>query len=438
MHTSLRKVLLLMQHEPQKILQRQTHCAMNCSPSAMLSRHRKTGRASDVAKKERTPMPAGYWIIWTTVALDLVGFGIIVPILGRYAERFGANGLQVGLMFASFSVAQMVFAPILGRISDKVGRKPVIVFSLIGTAVGSFVTGAAGALWVLFLGRILDGASGASVAVAQGAVADIAPPEQRARLMGMLGAAFGVGFVVGPALGGLAALGGPHVPFYLAGSIAAVNAVAAMIRLPETKPDTSHITEKHQRGTALSPALKRFALVGFLSMLGFAGFEATFSIWGEKQFGFTEGSASIVFVFVGVTLVAVQGGLIGPLTQRLGSRKLLRIGLSLVAVGLLLLGLSNTWPLLFVALFLLSLGQGMSGPSGSALVAELAPVERRGEAIGYQQSTAAFGRVAGPVMAGALFDHVGISAPFFVSGVLILCAVGSVWSITRAAVTAAN
>jgi multidrug resistance protein len=388
-----------------------------------------------VAKKERTPMPAGYWIIWTTVALDLVGFGIIVPILGRYAERFGANGLQVGLMFASFSVAQMVFAPILGRISDKVGRKPVIVFSLIGTAVGSFVTGAAGALWVLFLGRILDGASGASVAVAQGAVADIAPPEQRARLMGMLGAAFGVGFVVGPALGGLAALGGPHVPFYLAGSIAAVNAVAAMIRLPETKPDTSHITEKHQRGTALSPALKRFALVGFLSMLGFAGFEATFSIWGEKQFGFTEGSASIVFVFVGVTLVAVQGGLIGPLTQRLGSRKLLRIGLSLVAVGLLLLGLSNTWPLLFVALFLLSLGQGMSGPSGSALVAELAPVERRGEAIGYQQSTAAFGRVAGPVMAGALFDHVGISAPFFVSGVLILCAVGSVWSITRAAGT---
>ena len=404
----------------------------------MLSRHRKTGRASDVAKKERTPMPAGYWIIWTTVALDLVGFGIVVPILGRYAERFGASGLQVGLMFASFSVAQMVFAPILGRISDKVGRKPVIVFSLIGTAVGSFVTGAAGALWVLFLGRILDGASGASVAVAQGAVADIAPPEQRARLMGMLGAAFGVGFVVGPALGGLAALGGPHVPFYLAGSIAAVNAVAAMIRLPETKPDTSHITEKSQRGSALSPALKRFALVGFLSMLGFAGFEATFSIWGEKQFGFTEGSASLVFVFVGVTLVAVQGGLIGPLTQRLGSRKLLRIGLSLVAVGLLLLGVTTTWPMLFVALFLLSLGQGISGPSGSALVAELAPVERRGEAIGYQQSTAAFGRVAGPVMAGALFDHIGISAPFLVSGLLILCAVGSVWSITRSAITAAS
>ena len=282
-------------------------------------------------------MPKGYWTIWTTVALDLVGFGIVAPILGRYAERFGASGLQVGLMFASFSVAQMFFAPILGRISDKVGRKPVIVFSLIGTAVGSFITGAAGALWVLFLGRLIDGASGASIAVAQGAVADIAPPDQRARLMGLLGAAFGVGFVVGPALGGLAALGGPHVPFYVAGTIAAINAVAAIIRLPETKPDTSHITEKSERGKALSPALQRFAMVGFLSMLGFAGFEATFSLWGEKQFGFTEGSASLVFVFVGITLVGVQGGLIGPLTLRLGSRKMLRLGLSLVAVGLLLL-----------------------------------------------------------------------------------------------------
>lgn len=376
-------------------------------------------------------MPAGYWTIWTTVALDLVGFGIVVPILGRYAERFGANGVQVGLMFATFSIAQMVFAPVLGRISDRVGRKPVIIFSLIGTAVGSVVTGAAGALWVLFLGRALDGASGASVAVAQGAVADIAPPEQRAKLMGMMGAAFGVGFVVGPALGGLAALGGPHVPFFVAGAIAAVNAVVAMFRLPETKPDTTHVHEAHGRRSALSPALQRFAIVGFLSMLGFAGFESTFSLWGKEQFGFTEGSASLVFVFVGITLVAVQGGLIGPLTAKLGSRKLLRLGLALVAMGLLLLSVTSSWVLLFVALFLLSIGQGFSGPSGGSLVAEIAPVERRGEAIGYQQSTAAFGRIAGPVMAGALFDHVGISAPFAVSGVLIVAAIAAVWSITR-------
>lgn len=378
-------------------------------------------------------MPAGYWTIWTTVALDLVGFGIIVPILGHYAETFGASGVQVGLMFATFSIAQMVCAPVLGRISDRVGRKPVIIFSLIGTAVGSIVTGMAGALWVLFLGRALDGASGASVAVAQGAVADIAPPDQRAKLMGMMGAAFGVGFVVGPALGGLAALGGPHVPFFVAGGIAAVNAVVAIFRLPETKPDTSHVHEKHGKRSALSPALQRFAIVGFLSMLGFAGFESTFSLWGKENvhFGFTSGTASLVFVFVGITLVAVQGGLIGLLTTRLGSRKLLRLGLVLVAVGLLLLSVATSWVVLLVALFLLSMGQGFSGPSGGSLVAELAPVERRGEAIGYQQSTSAFGRIAGPVMAGALFDRIGISAPFAVSGVLMIAALLAVWSITR-------
>lgn len=378
-------------------------------------------------------MPAGYWTIWTTVALDLVGFGIVVPILGHYAETFGASGFQVGLMFATFSIAQMVFAPVLGRISDRVGRKPVIIFSLIGTAVGSIVTGLAGALWVLFLGRALDGASGASVAVAQGAVADIAPPDQRAKLMGMMGAAFGVGFVVGPALGGLAALGGPHVPFFVAGAIAAVNAVVAMFRLPETKPDTSHIHATHGKRSALSPALQRFAIVGFLSMLGFAGFESTFSLWGKENvhFGFTSGTASLVFVFVGITLVAVQGGLIGPLTAKWGSRKLLRLGLVLVAIGLLLLSIATSWIVLFIALFLLSIGQGFSGPSGGSLVAELAPVERRGEAIGYQQSTSAFGRIAGPVMAGALFDRVGISAPFAVSGVLMVAALLAVWGITR-------
>ena len=385
-----------------------------------------------MAKRNRTPMPAGFWTIWTTVALDLVGFGIVVPILGRYAERYGASGLQVGFMFATFSISQMVFAPILGRISDRIGRKPVIVFSLVGTAIGSVVTGAAGALWVLFLGRAIDGASGASVAVAQGAIADIAPPEQRAKLIGMLGAAFGVGFVVGPALGGLAALGGPHVPFYVAGAIAGANAIAAFIRLPETKPQTAHVPAARGRTRgALTPSLQRFALVGFLSMLGFAGFESTFSLWGKEQFGFTEGSASLVFVFVGGTLVAVQGGLIGPLTSKLGSKMLLRIGLALVAVGLILLSVTTSWVVLFVALFLLSVGQGFSGPSGSALVTELAPVERRGEALGYQQSTAAFGRIAGPVVAGALFDHVGVSAPFFVSGLLIVVAVGAVWTITR-------
>jgi MFS family permease len=120
-----------------------------------------------LTKKDKTPLPQGFWTIWTTVALDLVGFGMVAPILGRYAERYGASGFQVGLLFATFSLAQFVFSPILGRLSDRIGRKPVILISLCGTAIGSFITGAAGALWVLFLGRAIDGASGASVSVAQ-------------------------------------------------------------------------------------------------------------------------------------------------------------------------------------------------------------------------------------------------------------------------------
>ena len=384
-----------------------------------------------MAERTRQPMPAGFWTIWTTVALDLVGFGIVVPILGRYAERFGANGFQVGLLFASFSLAQMVFAPVLGRVSDRVGRKPVIIFSLVGTAVGCFVTGAAGALWVLFLGRIIDGASGASVAVAQGAIADIAPPERRAQLLGMLGAAFGVGFVVGPALGGLAALGGPHVPFYVAGTIAAVNAVAAVIRLPETRPEARE--ERPARGSraALTPDLRRYAAVGLLSTLGFAGFEATFSLWGAETFSLTEGSTALVFLFVGVLLVLVQGVFIGRLTASFGSRRLLRAGLAVVAAGMFTLASTSTWPVLFVALTFIAFGQGVAVPSGTALVTEAAPVERRGEALGYQQSVTALGRVAGPVIAGLLFDQVAVDAPFVVAGVFAGLALLAVWTVTR-------
>ena len=139
---------------------------------------------TETQKTSREPLPRGFWIIWSTVALDMIGFGMVAPILGRYADRFGASGFQVGMLFASFSLAQMIFAPILGRWSDRIGRKPVIVISLLGTAVGSFITGAAGALWVLFAGRLIDGASGASVSVAQSAVTDIGSKEQHPQCTG--------------------------------------------------------------------------------------------------------------------------------------------------------------------------------------------------------------------------------------------------------------
>lgn len=382
--------------------------------------------------RERVPMPKGYWTIWSTVALDLIGFGIVVPILPRYAERFGASGLTVGLLFASFSLAQFAAAPLLGRLSDRIGRKPVIVISLLGTAIGSFVTGAAGALWLLFLGRVIDGGSGASLAVAQAAVGDIATPAERPRLMGMLGAAFGIGFVVGPAFGGLAALGGAHVPFYVAGVLATANAIAAWIRVPETRSEagTSSHAEAHKpaRRRALSPMLARLALVGLLTTVAFTSFEATFALLGHHRFGFGEKGAATVFLCVGIVLVVVQGRLYGDLAKRSGVHRVYVAGVGLLVVGLAVTALATVWVALGAALLLLSLGQGVASPSISTLVAEYAPAERRGEAMGFQQSAAAVGRIVGPPVAGWLFDHVGHWSPYATGAVL--CGVSFVLLVT--------
>ncbi len=376
--------------------------------------------ASPRQKAAKVPLPQGFGTIWLTVALDLVGFGIVVPILGRYAERFGASGLEVGLLFASFSLAQLVCAPLLGRLSDRIGRKPVIMISLLGTAVGSFVTGAAGALWVLFLGRILDGASGASVAVAQGAVTDLAPPSERPRLLGLLGAAFGVGFVVGPALGGLASLGGEHIPFFVAGTVALINAIVAWRRLPETRPaDVRQAArEAAKNDTEGKVRLWGLAVAGFTAIVAFSGFEATFSLLAGDRFRLTEGGVAAIFVGVGVVLVGVQGGLIRPINAKLGTQRSLQVGLVLNSAGLVVLSFAKNWPLLIVALALLTVGQGLVTPNLSSLVSGRVPDHRRGEALGFQQGVNAVGRVAGPALAGVLYDHVSIGSPYLVGGAL--------------------
>jgi DHA1 family tetracycline resistance protein-like MFS transporter len=377
-------------------------------------------------------VPKGYWTIWTTVALDLIGFGIIVPILGRYAERFGASGLTVGFLFASFSLAQLLCAPLLGRLSDRIGRKPVIVISLIGTAVGSFVTGAAGVLWLLFAGRLIDGASGGSLSVAQAAVADLAPEAERPRLIGLLGAAFGVGFVLGPAIGGLAALGGPHVPFYVAGVLATINAVAAIVRLPETRHPGDRVRGRGL-GTPRSPVLRHLAVVGFITVVAFTAFEATFSLFGDRRFGLTEASSAAVFLGIGLVLVAIQGGAYGRLVERFGTPHLFAAGLTMLIAGLAITAVAKVWPVLIVALLLLAVGQGCASPSITSLVTQHAPPDRRGEALGFQQSAYAVGRVLGPPAAGALFDRVGIWSPYTAGSLLCVVALALVvtWGLHR-------
>lgn len=374
-------------------------------------------------QRHREPLPPGFGTIWTTVALDLVGFGIVFPLLPIYSERFGASPAVATLLITSFSAAQLVCAPLWGRLSDRVGRKPILLLSLAGTCVGSLVTGLAGALWVLFAGRVLDGISGASISVAQASVTDLAPPHQRARLLGLLGAAFGVGFVAGPALGALAALSGPEVPFLVAAALAGVNAIVAWKRLPETHVDRAMRPERARTPLfAGSSSVADLLVLTFVAMSAFAAFEATFSLFGSARLDFGEAATGATFACVGILLAVVQGGLVHPVVSRLGERGALRAGLLCNAAGLAVLARVESWPLLVPALALLTVGQGLAAPSLSAALAGRVDASSRGRLLGLQQSSSGLARVVGPALGGVLFEHVGVPAPYLVGAAVLAVA----------------
>jgi DHA1 family tetracycline resistance protein-like MFS transporter len=380
-------------------------------------------------ERRREPLPPGFGSIWSSVVIDLIGWGIVLPILPLYAEDFTRSATTIGLLVASFSVMQLLFAPVWGRVSDRYGRKPVLVVSLAGTAVGSLIMGLAPSLAVLFLGRIIDGISGGSISAAQAAVADLAAPEQRARLMGLLGAAFGIGFVAGPALGGLAALGGDHVPFLVAAALAATNAVVAQRRLPETHPSFSGIAvpaspppapRDGQGDEEQRAMLRRLVVLVFIALTGFTAFEGTFALLGQRRFGLGLAGTGVVFTFVGLAIALFQGGLVHTVVTRVGEVVAVRIGLVSSVVGFAVLATAETWPTLVVALVLVTFGQGMLTPALTALVAGWAPRERRGATLGVQQAASALARVVGPIIGGLVFQHIGVGAP---SVIAIGCAV---------------
>jgi multidrug resistance protein len=394
------------------------------------------GSRSTRQKRERRPLPPGFGVIWTTVALDLVGFGILFPVLARYARDAGASAAVAGLLVASFSIAQVVFSPITGRLSDRFGRKPIIILSLAGTAVGSLLTGLAGSLWLLFLGRIIDGASGASVSVAQAAVSDVAPEQDRARLLGLLGAAFGAGFALGPAIGGVAALINHRLPFFIAAAIAAANAMAAVRRLPETHPRSAAreagaraasagaqpVDERaSQPSRGRASELRRLLFATFVSLVAFSGFEATFSLLTEARFDLSESATYGVFFLIGMGLVLVQGGFIHPVVARLGETATVRTGLTCNAIGLALIAVDDGWITLAPALVLLVIGQGLASPTLSSMVAGRAARNRRGTALGFQQSVGGLARSVGPAVAGVLFGR-SIPAPYVAGAALVLLA----------------
>ena len=371
-------------------------------------------------RRERPPLPAGFGTIWTSVAVDLIGWGIVLPILPLYGERFTKSPFTLGLLVATFSVMQLLFAPVWGRVSDRVGRKPVLVISLAGTAVGSLVMGLAPSLWILFVGRALDGISGGSISTAHAAVTDMAEPGQRARLIGLLGAAFGVGFVAGPAIGGLAALGGRRVPLLVAAAIAGINAIVAIKRLPETRPLAPPPDD--EPAARLTSSMRRLVLVVFVATTAFTAFEATFALLGQRRFDLTIASTSAVFVAIGLLLVFFQGGMVHPIVARYGELGTVRGGLLLNAAGFALLVGARSWWVLVPAVVLLTAGQGLLAPALTSLVAGRARHDRRGAVLGVQQSASALARVVGPVAGGFLFAHVGVGAPCAAGAALALLA----------------
>lgn len=391
-------------------------------------------------RPDRPPLPPGFWTIWTSVAIDLVGWGIVLPILPLYAEDFTDSKLTIGALVAVFSLMQLVFAPVWGRVSDRVGRKPVLVVSLAGTALGSLLMGVAWSLPILFLGRIVDGISGGSISAAHAAVTDMAAPGQRARLIGLLSAAFGIGFVVGPAIGGLAALEGRHLPFFVAAAIAGINALVAVKRLPETRPVRPPIrdvdADPPYRGPSVHNPMRlgrvqRLVLVVFVATSAFTAFEATFALFGEDRFDLTIASTSGVFVAVGVCLVFFQAGMVHPVVARLGELGTVRAGLFLNIAGFVLLADAHRWLVLGPALVLITAGQGLLTPALTSMVAGGARDDRRGAVLGVQQSASALARVAGPIVGTFLFGHVGVGAPFAAGAVLAVAAVALTVGIPR-------
>lgn len=369
-----------------------------------------------IGRRGRTP--AGFWAVWTAVAVDLLGFGIVIPLLPLYAERFGAGATTIGLLFASYSLGQFVFSPIWGRVSDRVGRRPILLLTIAGSAAGSLILALAGSLTMLFVGRIVDGISGASIAVARATVADISDGGQRPRLMGLLGAAFGAGFVIGPAVGALAVLAGPSVPFFVAAGISMLNLVATAIRLPETRRAVASASTR-LRSTRLPGAVHRLVILTFAGITVFSAFEATFALLGDSRLGMSEATVALVFAGVGVLLVGTQGGLVGPATDRLGEAGVIRLGLALNLAGFLLLSRADDWTVLGAGLVALSLGQGLLTPTLSSAVAGLVPTDRSGAALGLQQSASGLARVVGPAVGGALFA-LSPASPYVVAAIATL------------------
>ncbi|HVF50822.1 MAG TPA: MFS transporter [Pyrinomonadaceae bacterium] len=353
-------------------------------------------------------------VIFITVFIDLVGFGIVIPVLPYYitSENFQATPLALGFLLASYSVMQLIFTPVLGRLSDKHGRRPVLLLSLVGTGVGFLIMGAATTLTMLFAGRLLDGITGGNISTAQAYVADITTPENRARGMGMFGAAFGLGFIFGPAIGGVLSRWGISVPFYFAGALAFSNAVLLYFLLPETIT-AGHPARTVRRGWGyFFQQLKQRRLatvlaVYFLFVVAFSIMTTTFALYTMYRFGYDADHNGYLFAYIGILSAVVQGALIGRMVKRWGEVRLVVAGALILVSSLAVLPFIGPSPrgglpalLLILAAF--STGNSLATPSLTSLASKSVGEAGQGGVLGVTQSAASLARIVGPIIGGSL------------------------------------
>jgi len=354
-------------------------------------------------------------VIFVTVFIDLVGFGIVIPVLPYYAEgtKFGATPREVGLLFASYSVMQLIFSPVLGRLSDKYGRRPILIISLLGTCLGFLILGLATTLVMLFIGRIIDGISGGNISTAQAYIADVTTKENRAKGMGLIGAAFGLGFVFGPAIGGILSRWGTNVPFLFAGSLAFANVILLYFTLPETvtRDHPARVSAASGRGwkqvieALRQPQLGFVLIIYFLSIVAFSIMTTVFALFMMFRLGYDPWHSGWIFAFVGIISAVVQGGLIGKLVKRFGEPNLVIVGGLLFTVSLFaspfvnpsigLLGLLSVGALS-------SIGNALAGPSLTSLASKSASAAQQGSVLGVMQSVASLARAVGPTIAAVI------------------------------------
>jgi len=378
-------------------------------------------------------------ILFAIVLTDLIGFGIVIPLLPFYAEHFGASPNTVTAVMATYSAGQLLMAPVWGRLSDRLGRRPVLLVSLVGSIFGYLWLGFADSLWVLFAARAVQGGMAGNIAAAQAYIADVTTPEKRAKGMGMIGAAFGLGFIFGPFIGGILAGSDPHhpdaaAPAFLAAGLSALAFLGTVFFLKESLPAEARrkAGARSSRLVAIRraferPRLRLLILLFFAITAAFSAMETTFAMWTERQFGWGPQQVSYIFVYIGLLAATIQGGLIHRLTRKYGEKRVLLAGTASIVLGLLMVPLSGTLPLLLIATGLLAIGMGLTQPSISSLISREAQAHEQGEVLGVAQSTGSFARICGPIAAGTLMGGLGRHAPYLAGAAVMAAVVVAVW-----------